>query len=141
MQLVEELSAQGHVNVTARHSTTFEITRDTNLTSRGDCVIAVNASKGPRDLSAEFRNLCSHNESRILLELEVGGIVDSIEGRGSPKLTFSHSREMVGRKSSYVSLRTIMIRCNKAARDLDRELIHALTSPNSRLIARITVEL
>jgi len=139
--LVEELFAQGHRNILAKHPTTFEITKDANLTKRGDCVIAVNATKGPRDLSVEFRNLCRHDESRILVELQVGGIVEYIQGRGSPKLTLSHSSEMVGRKSPYVSDRTIMVRSDKAACDLDRELIDALTSSSARLHVRITVEL
>jgi hypothetical protein len=138
--LIEELSARGHSNVIAKHLTTFEITKDTNLTRRGDCVIAVNATKGPRDLSVEFRNLCRHDESKILVELEVDGIVDSIEGRGSPKLALSHSSELVGRKSSYVSDRTVMIRSDKGACDLGRELIDALTSPSARLRVRITAE-
>lgn len=140
MKLIEELFAQGHSNVVAKHLKTFEITKHANLTRRGDCVIAVNATKGPRDLSAEFKNLCRHDESEILVELEVGGIVEYIEGRGGAKLTLSHSSEMVGRKSSYVSDRTIMIRSDKAACDLGREIIDALTSSSARLHVRITVE-
>lgn len=141
MKLVEELLAQGHSNVVAQHLTTFEITKSPTLTRRGDCIIAINATKGPRDFSPEFRNLCRHDESKILVELEVGGIVEHLEGRGSPKLTLSHPSEMVGRKSSYVSDRTIMIRSNKAACDLGREFIDALTSRSARLQVRITVQL
>jgi hypothetical protein len=141
LRIVEELCAQGHPHVLAKHPTTFEITKDGELTRRGDCVIGVNATKGPRDLSSEFRNLCAHDESRIFVELEAAGFSDSIEGGGSRRLTLNHSSELVGRKSSYVSDRTIMIRADRAACDLDRELIDALTSSDTRLRVRITVEL
>ena len=141
MRVVEELFAQGHPNVLAEHPTTFEITKDTKLNRRGDCVIGVNATKGPRDLSYEFRNLCTHYESRIMVQLEAAGIVESINGRGSPRLTLSHSSELVGRKSSYTSGRTIMIMADRAARDLNRELIDALTYSGTRLRVRIIVEL
>lgn len=141
MKVVEELLAHGHPNVLADHPTTFEITRESGLTRRGDCVIGVNATKGPRDLSSEFRNLCRHDESKIMVELEAGGVVESIEGRGGLKLTLSHPSDMVGRKSSFVSNRTIMIGADRAARDLDRNLIEALTSSDTKLRVRIIVQL
>jgi len=125
----------------ATHPTTFEITKHTELTRRGDCVIGVNANKGPRDLSYDFKELCKHDESTIRVELEAAGITDSIVGCGSPKLSFNHHIESVGRKSSYVSNRTIMLRADKAANDLNRELIDALTHSDTRLRVRIIVEL
>ncbi len=141
MKIVEELLAQGHPNVLAEHPTTFEITKESNLSRRGDCVIGVNATKSLRDLSNEFRNLCRYSESRILVELEATGIAESIEGRGAPKLTLKHPSDMVGRKSSFVSDRTIMIEADRAARDLNRDFIGALTSSDTKLRVRITVEL
>lgn len=141
MKIVEELLAQGHPNVLAEHPTTFEITKESNLSRRGDCVIGVNATKSPRDLSNEFRNLCRYSESRILVQLEAAGIAESIEGRGAPKLTLKHPSEMVGRKSSFVSDHTIMIEADRGARDIDRDLIEALTSPDTKLRVCITVEL
>ncbi len=141
MRIVEELFAQGHPNIRAKHPTTFEVTKDRELTRRGDCVIGVNAGKGLRDLSSEFKDLCRHDESRIVVELEAAGIAEVIVGRGSRKLTLSHSSELVARKSSYTSDRTIMIMADRAACDLSRGLIDALTSSATRLRVRITVEL
>jgi len=140
LRSVEELCAQGHPNVLAKHPTTFEVTKDTALTLRGDCVIGVNANKGPRDFSEQFIDLCRHDESRIQIQLQADGIVDLIEGRGSRKLTFKHSSESVGRKSSFASNRTIMVQADRAARDLNRELIDALTRCETKLRIRITVE-
>jgi hypothetical protein len=141
LRSVEVVFAQGHPNVTATHTRTFEITKHTELTRRGDCVVAVNANKGPVDLSYSFKELCRHDESTIRVELEAAGITDSIEGVGSPKLSFNHHAESVGRKSSYVSSRTIMLRADKAANDLNRDLIDALTHSDTRLLVRIIVEL
>lgn len=141
MRIIEELFAQGHPNVLARHATTFEITKDIELTRRGDCVIAVSATKGAADLSMEFKRLCRNDEARILVELQAAGIAESIEGRGSGRLTVSHPTEIVGRKSTHISDRTIMIRADRAACDIDRDLVDALKSPTTRLRVRIIAEL
>jgi hypothetical protein len=141
LRSVEVLYAQGHPNVLAKHPTAFEITMDTELTRRGDCVIGVNANKAPLNFSDEFKKLCRLDESTIRVELEAAGISDSIEGNGSAKLTFSHNTESVGRTSSYVSDRTIMVQSDKAARDLNRELIDALTHRGTKLRVRIIAEL
>ncbi len=119
---------------------TFEITREPELSRRGDCVIAVNATKGPREMSPQFKKACTREGCRIVVELEVEGLFDVIRGEGCPELSFTHPTEMVGRKSSYTSDRTIMVRADKAACDLDRRLIKALKSPETRLIVHIIAE-
>jgi hypothetical protein len=141
MRVIQDVYARGHANVTAEHSTTFEITKHAQLTKRGDCVIAVQANKGLAEFSTEFRNLCKRDEARIIVELRAVGIVESIEGRGSRGLTFAHSSEMVGRKSTYVSDKTLMIRADKAACDINRKLIRALKSPGTTLRVRIIGEI
>jgi hypothetical protein len=141
LRAIEVLHAWGHPNVIAEHPTTFEITKHSGLTKRGDCVLGVRASKSPADLSPKFRTLCKREQARIMVELRAANIVEFIEGRGSPGLTLSHSSEFVGRKSTYVSDRTFMIRADKAASDIDRELICVLKSPNTRLQIRIVAEL
>jgi len=141
LRVTQYLYARGHPNVIAKHPTTFEITKHIQLTKRGDCVIAVQANKAPVDLSTEFRNLCKSDEARIMVELRAAGIAETIEGRGSRMLTLSHSSEIVGRKSSYVSDRTLMIRADKAACDIDRDLIRALKSPSTKLQITIIGEI
>lgn len=93
------------------------------------------------DFSAEFRNLCKSEAAEIHVILEAAAITEIIEGKGSSRLTFRHPSESVGRKSSFTSDRTIMIRADRAARDLNKELIDALTSSETRLKVRIFVEL
>lgn len=137
MKIIEEFHAQGHRNVLAKHPTTFEITKDSELTRRGDCVIAVNATKGLREMSAEFKKLCRNDQTRIVVELHAAGIIEVIEGKGSPRLVLDHPTEMVGRKSSYTSGRTFMIHADRAACDMDRTLVSVLRFPETKLLVRV----
>jgi hypothetical protein len=136
----EELHAEGHPNILATHSTTFEITRHQQLSKRGDCIIGVRADKGPRDFNREFKDLCQRDNARIRVELFAGGITETIEGMGSPNLILTHPSESVGRKSSHMSNRTIMVQADRAAVDLSRDLVALLTSPRTRLRVVLTVE-
>jgi hypothetical protein len=139
LQISEKLYARGHPNVIARHLTTFEVTRDSWLTRRGDCVIAVLASKGLSELSSRFKALCRNDEARITVEFRAGRIVDSVEGRGSRMLPLNHPREMVARKSAHISDRTLMIQADRAACDIRRDLIAALKSPETVMEILMTV--
>lgn len=141
MKITEEFSAQGHPNVLATHPTTFEITKETWLTRRGDCVIAVRATKGAKELSRDFRTLCRNGECNVVVELWANGIAERIEGKGAPGLKLTHPTEMVGRRGLFVSDRTIMVQADRAAFDLRRDLIEALTHSETRLRVRITAEL
>jgi len=141
LKIVEEFYAQGHRNVVAKHPTTFEITKDSELSRRGDCVIAVKATKGLREMSADFKRLCKNDETRVIVELHAAGVLEVIEGRGSRRLALDHPSEMVGRKSSFASDRTFMILADKAACDIDRDLVSALRSVETKLLVRVIASL
>ena len=51
---------------------------------------------------------------------------DEIVGFGHENLTLTHPTDIVCRKSDYTCSRTLMINANKAARDLDLNLIEDL---------------
>ena len=140
MRIVECLSAQGHPNILGTHRMTFEITKDSELSRRGDCVIGVRANKGPVDFSSEFKEACKSVETRITVILSVSGMTDRIHGIGSPALTFIHPTEMVGRRSNFASDRTVMVKADKAACNIDRHMIDALKSSKSRLDIELAVE-
>jgi len=140
MLLIEEIQAHGHPNILGTHRMTFEITRDSHLSRRGDCVIGVGANKGPNDFSAGFKEACRREEAKITVHLKAEGIIETIQGSGHRNLTFSHPREIVGRKSFYTSERTVMVGADKAAFDLDRRLMMALRSPRTRLNVELIVQ-
>ena len=52
LTVIERIYAWGHENIMCTHRTTIEITRDKNMSKRGDCIIGVNASKACIDLSS-----------------------------------------------------------------------------------------
>ena len=73
----------------------------------------------------------------ITIKIEVSGIKEIVKAWGSEKLTFTHLKDMVIRKSQYVCGRTIAVKANKAALDLSRRLIEKLKNPKS--VVKITL--
>ena len=62
----------------------------------------------------------------ITLRLETENAVDEIKGYGHPELTLDHPTDIVSRKSDFKCSRTLMINADKAACDLNKELISDL---------------
>jgi len=72
LRITELVDARGHENIQSTHKTTFEITKETTLTRRGDCVIAVGATKGAADLNPRFKEAAKKKSARITITIEVG---------------------------------------------------------------------
>jgi len=140
MKIVEQIEAWGHENVTARNKTTAEITKDAHLTLRGDCIVAVNATKGAIDLSNKFRELTRKEETRITMLLETGGLQEIIKGFGSPCLTLTHPNDLVARKSTFTCSRTLMIKSDRAARDFSKDFVKLLKNPNQKITVTLVAE-
>ncbi|MEM2610128.1 MAG: DUF371 domain-containing protein [Candidatus Bathyarchaeia archaeon] len=132
-EAVEEIRAFGHSLVRATHKTTFEVTREDHLTERGDCIIAVKADKAARDLSERFRDIARRPNAEIIIIIEANGERDVVRAYGSPRLTLTHSMDIVVRKSSYVCARTVAIGADKAACNLSRKLIEKLRNPRQEV--------
>ncbi|KON29324.1 hypothetical protein AC482_06750 [miscellaneous Crenarchaeota group-15 archaeon DG-45] len=137
MRLVETFRALGHPNIRASHATTLMVTREPELTPRGDCVVAVSAEKGPRDIDSRAKEAIRSPDARVSLILEAGGLAFEAAGRGDPGLTLNHPTDMVARRSRYVCDRTLMIGADKAARDIEPNLLRLLQS--SACIVKITL--
>ncbi len=120
------IEAKGHKNIKATHRSTIEITKDDYVTERGDCIIACSANKALSDLNSELKNVIRRDDTLVIIVIKVGDIVDYIVGRGSSKLTLSSDRKIIIRRSSYIDDATLTIHANKAAKDIDRELITKL---------------
>lgn len=58
--------------------------------------------------------------------METENAKDEIIGYGHPNLTLKHPTDIVCRKSNYICDRTLMIKANKAAKDLNPKLIKDL---------------
>ncbi len=138
MKITEEIYAYGHKNVLSIHNTTIEITKNTNLSSKGDCIVAINATKACCDLKPELKKEIKSG-SKFLVTLRVDHLSDTFEGYGSKNLMLLDEEDMVFRKSTFVCDRTVLINCTKAAGDINRDLIERLTNPGNKL--SITIEI
>ncbi|MFH1055963.1 MAG: DUF371 domain-containing protein [Candidatus Altiarchaeota archaeon] len=122
----ETIKAKGHINVLSTHNTTLEFTKANHLSKRGDCIIAVAADKSMLNLSDEFKKAVRNENAKVEITIECGGIKDTINAHGHPKLTLTHPADFVVRKSDYICSRTLAIKADKAACDIKRELVEEL---------------
>jgi hypothetical protein len=133
MKIVEVVEAYGHENVLSTHKTTFEITKETKLTKKGDCIIAVAANKGALQLSPSFKEAVKKEGAKIIITIKAEDIIETVEAYGSPKLLLTHPTDLVVRKSNYICSRTVAIGANKAANDLSRTLVKKLQNPRQKV--------
>ncbi|WP_435360842.1 DUF371 domain-containing protein [Haloarchaeobius sp. DFWS5] len=133
----EVIHAHGHENVSAEHTSTFEVTTDDFLTEAGDCILAIGADRSPADFDPEFREACQQQGARITFTIEAGGYSDSLPGLGHPDLELTDNRSLVGRTSDYIDDRTILLAAPFAAEGFDRDLVDALADGAE---ARIVLE-
>lgn len=137
--LLDELVAYGSPNMLGTHPTTLEFTKEDFLTLRGNCIIGIKATKSCCDLT---QNLKTHIQEGncIRVELSDGNHTDSFIGYGHPQLTLTSSTSMVFRTSDFLSDRTILIHCSKSAKDINREIIQALTNTDQRIQIKFFLE-
>jgi hypothetical protein len=140
MMATEVVNAFGHRNIKATHKTTFEITKERELSVRGDCIVAVSADKGFPDFRPEFKELLRMEGAKLKVQIKVDGIVETVSAFGSSRLILAHPTNLVVRKSEYICGRTLAIRADKAARDFSRDLVARLQNPAQRVQIFLTVE-
>ena len=140
MKVIEKIQAYGHGNVRSTHKTTFEITKEKRLTKRGDCIIAVGATKGVEDLDFKFREAAKRETAEITVAIEAGGVKEIVKAMGSSRLLLTHPTDLVVRKSDYVCDRTVAIRADKAANNLSRDLVEKLRNPDQKVMITLTAD-
>jgi len=138
-QLIEQITAHGHENILATHPTTLMITRDQKLTKKGDCIIAINANKAVADLNIEFKQKLQNPNTKINITIKADNIIEQITAHGSTELNLNNTKDIVIRKSNFISDRTLAINANKAANNLQPELIKKLTNPNQQIKITLTL--
>ncbi|HLH45296.1 MAG TPA: DUF371 domain-containing protein [bacterium] len=118
---------RGHKNIVATHRTTLEFTKETWLTTRGNCILLVDCSLAAADIPEEIKATIRNAYTQVKFTLRVGELVDEVVGFGDPNLSLTDSRSMVIRKSAHTSPRTVAIHANKSAIDIDRRLVKRLS--------------
>ena len=133
ISLREVIFGFGHENMMATHKTTLEFTKDTHLSKKGDCIVAVAAGKALADLSAEFKEKLRKPHAKLVILIEAGGVIEQVNAHGSPQLILTHPTDMVVRKSDYVCSRTLAVHADKAAQDLSKALVEKLKNPEQKV--------
>jgi len=140
-ELKEVILAQGHENVLVTHRTTFEITKEPELSKSGTCIIVVSADKALKDLSPEFKENLRKQGSRLTILIEAGDITEMASAWGNPRLILTHSKDIVVRKSDYICNRTLAVQADKAACDFSRNLVERLRDPLQKVKITLTVQI
>ena len=136
----EEITFQGHKNVLSLHSRTIEITKDANLTRKGDCILGVSANKACNDLNSSIKNRLKTTGTVVKISIVVEPFEFQLSGYGSNTLEISHGHDIVLRKSKYVDSRTLAVSCDKSAFDIPRNLVTLLTNAETNGMMKISVE-
>lgn len=108
------------------------LTKDSELSKAGECIIGVNADKACFDLPENLKAKLKTN-SKFEIILRAGNLEEKITGFGSPELKLTSKKDLVLRKSSYIDDRTLLIKCNKVCKDLDRKFVEKLKNPEQEL--------
>ena len=129
----------GHENILSLHEKTIEITKDSELSLSGDCIIGTNSSLACIDLPEKFKKKIQNSDTTIVFTIVTDEHSFSIHGKGSNKLTLKHTNDIVLRKSAFTCSRTIAINCDKASNDMPRMMVKKLQNPktNGKLIIEI----
>ena len=119
---------------------TLEITKESHLTPRGDCIVGVGARSGCAGLPEDLKNKLRDPHSKVTIQITVEDHKFEIQGTGHPDLPLSHSEDIVIRKSNFVCPRTLAIKCDKASDLMPREMVSVLQNPDIKGIFSIIVE-
>ena len=129
----------GHKNILSNHKKTIEITKDTKLTPRGDCIVGVGAEYACVDIPNNIKKRLQNPKHIVKLTISVGEHVFEITGYGHENITLTHTKDIVIRKSRFVCSRTLAVGCNKASDEMPREMIKHLQNPDVKGVFSIQV--
>lgn len=134
-----EIPFSGHANIRSLHKNTIEITKESTLTTSGDCIIGVKAKYGCNEIPKKIKEKLQDPNSKVVFSIIVNDYIFEIKGTGHQDLVFSDPNDIVIRKSNYVCPRTLAVNCNKASDSIPRKLIQMLQDPKTQGIFSIQV--
>jgi len=94
MNEIEKIFAYSHQNISCTHGTTIEITKDSDLTVRGTCVLGLKASKASADLNENLRTLLLKGKM-IEVVISLDDLVDRFYGYGNKNLSLLNEKDIV----------------------------------------------
>lgn len=120
----------GHENILSKHKTTLEFTKDEDLSLKGDCIIGIKADFS-LPLLKKFIKSLKNNKITITVNNNNENDVEKINAEINP--SFNSDKDIVVRKSDYIDGRTFAINADKAAVELNRELINFLKEKKNKI--------
>jgi len=135
-----EIEFFGHENIRSNHKKTIEITKESHLTTRGDCIIGVSANSSCADLPEKLKNKLRDSKTHVRFLIKVDDDEFVLEGMGHSDLTLTHDEDIVLRKSDFTCPRTISVKCDKASDLVPREMVSKLQNPKTKGLLIIVVD-
>jgi hypothetical protein len=136
----DEVIFFGHPNIQSLHLRAIEVTKNPNLTLRGDCIIGVRASKACKDLNPSLQRLLKKEDSVVRLSIITGNLFYRLNAFGNSRIMLLDAQDIVIRKTNFVCSRTLCVNSDKASLDIPREIIRSLQDPERRAILSIYIE-
>jgi uncharacterized protein len=136
----DEVIFYGHPNIRSLHLRAIEVTKNPNLTLRGDCIIGVRASKACKDLNPSLQRLLKKEDSVVRLSIITGNLFYRLNAFGNSRIMLLDAQDIVIRKTNFVCSRTLCVNSDKASLDIPREIIRSLQDPERRAILSIYIE-
>ena len=123
----------GHGNITSGHKTTLEFTKDEDMSLKGDCIIGVKADFELYKIKEFIKKLIN---KKITITMETinnnsNKIVEKIHAEINPD--FNSDKDIVIRKSDFIDDRTFAINADKAAFELNNDLIGFFREKKSKI--------
>ena len=109
-----EIPFRGHKNILSLHKKTIEITKDSQLTVNGDCIVGVNSSLACVDLSENLKKKIRNPDTEIVFTI-------------------------LADESAFTCSRTIAIKCDKASDDIPRKMVKKLQNPKT--VGKLVIEI
>ncbi|MFC1723282.1 HAD-IA family hydrolase [Nanoarchaeota archaeon] len=114
-----KFTAYGHRNIRAGHKSTLEITKDKDISVKGDCIVGVGA-----DFSYSKIKKMVDSYGELDMRMRCDGVFEQVRFKSNKK--FADKRELVMRLGDFVSDRTLGTNASKSAMMLNRRFVGLL---------------
>ena len=121
------IKSTGHENILANHKTTWQLTNESHLTLKGDCIVGVNSTHSAYDLPDTMK-IWLKNGNWVSIKIIIGDHEFQGKGQGHTNLTFEDKIDMVFRKSQFTCPRTITINTSFSAFEIPNNITNLLKS-------------
>lgn len=121
-------SCKGHKNILALHRNTIEFTKEKEISLQGDCIIGTCADF---DLELLIDFVRQNRDKTVEAEIKTGELRQTFNFFFNRDFLDEH--EIVIRKTDFLSKRTLGIKADVAAQDIDRDFARELRNGETKI--------